>query len=66
VPLTERSVEDPPDLPGIHIFRRGIIGLAADIGGADELERQVRITLLHELGHHFGLDEDDLEDLGYG
>jgi predicted Zn-dependent protease with MMP-like domain len=26
---------------------------------------QVRITLLHELGHHFGLDEDDLDSLGY-
>ena len=30
-----------------------------------ELVEQVRITVLHELGHHLGLDEDRLEDLGY-
>ena len=30
-----------------------------------ELSEQIRITLLHEIGHHFGLDEDDLADLGY-
>ncbi len=32
----------------------------------DEVYEEIRITLLHELGHHFGLDEDDLEELGYG
>jgi len=26
---------------------------------------QVRKTVLHEIGHHFGLDEDDLDELGY-
>ena len=66
VPLTERSIEDPPDLPGIHIFRRGVLELAGWFDDPEELERQVRITVLHELGHHFGLDEDDLETLGYG
>ncbi len=30
------------------------------------LVEQIRITLLHEIGHHFGLDEEDLRDLGYG
>jgi predicted Zn-dependent protease with MMP-like domain len=30
-----------------------------------ELRRQIRITVLHELGHHHGLDEDELERLGY-
>ncbi len=34
--------------------------------GLVELRRQVKITLLHEIGHHFGLDEDDLAELGYG
>lgn len=65
VPLTERSLEDPPDLPGIHIFRRGVLDLAGWFDSAFELEHQIRVTLLHELGHHFGLDEDDLEELGY-
>ncbi len=31
-----------------------------------ELEHQIRVTVLHEIGHHFGLDEDDLRALGYG
>ena len=67
--LTERSVEDAYRMPEeIHLFRRGIIELA---GGweqeeADELVYgEIYVTLLHELGHHFGLDEDDLERLGY-
>ncbi len=67
--LTERSVEHSLDLPDqIHLFRRGIVSLA---GGweqpfADqEVYEEIRITLLHEIGHHFGLDEDDLADLGY-
>ncbi len=30
-----------------------------------ELLKEVRKTVLHEIGHHFGMDEDDLEELGY-
>ncbi|MBL8758037.1 MAG: metallopeptidase family protein [Phycisphaerae bacterium] len=54
--------------PTIHIFREGIVGHA---GGwdqeyaDDEIYEEIRITLLHELGHHFGLDEDELDELGY-
>ena len=32
----------------------------------DELIDEVRTTVLHEIGHHFGMDEDDLDELGYG
>lgn len=32
----------------------------------DEVVEQVRITVLHELGHHLGFDEDRLDELGYG
>ena len=32
----------------------------------DRVYEEICITLLHEIGHHFGLDEDDLEQLGYG
>jgi predicted Zn-dependent protease with MMP-like domain len=72
--LTERSVEDNLVLPDqIHLFREGIILLVVedfglnwgDDGFEDELYEEIRITLLHEVGHHFGLDEDDLERLGY-
>jgi len=31
-----------------------------------ELRREIRITVLHEVGHFFGLDEERIEDLGYG
>jgi predicted Zn-dependent protease with MMP-like domain len=31
-----------------------------------DLVREVRTTVLHEIGHHFGMDEDDLDALGYG
>jgi hypothetical protein len=35
-------------------------------GGGERIVREeIRITLLHEVGHHFGLDEDDLEALGF-
>jgi len=66
VPITERSVEADGTLPSqVHIYRLGIV---TESGGWDddrELYRQIRITILHELGHEMGLDEDDLEELGY-
>ena len=66
VPLTERSVEGPGELEYIHLFRLGIIEHAGGPEAGDrDLEREIRITLLHEIGHHFGLDEDDLAALGY-
>jgi predicted Zn-dependent protease with MMP-like domain len=67
--LTERSVELGADLPTVvHIFRRGVIALAGGWNqddAEDQICEEIRITILHELGHHFGLDEDDLADLGY-
>jgi len=63
-PLTERSVEHSGQQPGvIYIFQEDI-ELVCD--SEQELVREVRTTVLHELGHHFGLDEDDLDRLGYG
>jgi predicted Zn-dependent protease with MMP-like domain len=75
--LTERSVVHGHESPEtIHIFREGVIDHAGgwqawvdadgeQWGGADAVRQEIRITLLHELGHHFGLNEDDLADLGY-
>lgn len=72
VPITDRGVEDTGMLPGrLMLFRGPIVRLSGYrvVGGvevnAGELRRQIHITLLHEIGHHFGLDEDDLEALGY-
>ena len=65
--LTEQSVEDAYRFPEeIYLYRAGIIEIAGGwVSGEAEVVREIRITLLHELGHHFGLDEDDLEALGY-
>ncbi|CAG0951495.1 hypothetical protein PHYC_00227 [Phycisphaerales bacterium] len=37
----------------------------AVLGGEEAVREEIRITLLHEIGHQFGLGEDDLERLGY-
>jgi len=70
IPLTERSVMHSGVLSDvIHVFRLGVLTSATDRRGEideAELRRQIRITILHELGHHHGLDEDDLAELGYG
>jgi predicted Zn-dependent protease with MMP-like domain len=57
--------ESAPLMPRkITIFRRP---LEEDFGhDRVELERQIRITVLHELAHYFGLDEERLAELGYG
>ena len=63
-PMTQRSVEYSGVLPdAIYIFQEDV-ELASD--SEKELVEQVRITVLHEIGHHFGMDEDDLDELGYG
>jgi len=65
VPLTERSVEAPHRMPDrIMLYREPLWRMAG--GQRDRLVEQIHITLLHEIGHHFGLDEDDLERAGYG
>ena len=69
--MLERSVEDSFTEPEtITIFRRGIRLLAESQVDDDHaleelLLKEIRITILHEIGHHFGLDEDDLEAIGY-
>ncbi len=75
IALTERSVEHSGVLPEeVRIFREGIVALAGGWSPApdetdqdvdDAVYEEIAITVLHELGHHFGLDEEDLEKLGY-
>jgi predicted Zn-dependent protease with MMP-like domain len=62
-PLTRRSVEAPAMPAVIYIFQEEI---EAASGTVEDLRERVRKTVLHEIGHHFGLDEDDLKRLGYG
>jgi predicted Zn-dependent protease with MMP-like domain len=65
VPLTERSVEQSGRLPDrIRLFRRSILDEWA--GGTDTLEHLVAHVLVHEVGHHFGLSDDDMHALEDG
>ena len=60
IPLTERSVEQSGTLPErIFLYRRPIIDEWA--GGEETLEHLVTHVLIHEVGHHFGLSDDDME-----
>jgi predicted Zn-dependent protease with MMP-like domain len=72
VVVEEQDPEDPdlfglwqshPYMPDkITIFRRPLTEAFPD---APELEKEIRITVLHELAHYFGIDEDRLDELGY-
>jgi predicted Zn-dependent protease with MMP-like domain len=61
-PLTERGSESEPLYPDrIWIFQDP---LEEDYGDdADEIVRQIRITVLHEIGHHFGLEDGEMDHL---
>jgi predicted Zn-dependent protease with MMP-like domain len=62
VPLPERG-DDAGSLPDrIAVYR---LPLEDEFPDPRDLEREIRITVLHELGHYFGLDEDRLAELGY-
>jgi predicted Zn-dependent protease with MMP-like domain len=56
--------EEAPYLPAkVTIYRRP---LEEDFGDdPEELEHEIRITVLHELAHYFGIDEARLDELGY-
>ena len=62
VPLTERSVEQSGTMPErIFLYRRPILDEWAD--GEETLEHLVAHVLIHEVGHHFGLSDDDIHAL---
>ena len=63
VPLPERSLLDPPLLPDkITIFAEPLL---QDFPEPEELREEIRLTVLHEIAHYFGMDDDEIEDLGY-
>jgi predicted Zn-dependent protease with MMP-like domain len=63
VALTERDGTLTPQLPDrIFVFRLPLLEMCAD---EDELVDEVEITVVHEIAHHFGIDDDRLHDLGY-
>jgi predicted Zn-dependent protease with MMP-like domain len=71
--VVEEADPQEPDLFGlwqsheylpdkITIYRRPLVAAFPDPA---ELEEEIRVTVLHELAHYFGFDEDRLDDLGY-
>jgi predicted Zn-dependent protease with MMP-like domain len=59
-----RSAQTPSGaLPAkVVIYRRPLVAAFPD---PIELQRQIRVTVLHEVAHYFGIDEERLDDLGY-
>lgn len=63
-PLTEQSVEHPsPFGERVVVYKRCIEAVCQTRA---ELIDEIRTTVLHEVGHHFGLEEDRLDELGFG
>lgn len=64
IPLTERTNEYGGVLPDrIVIFRGAILQICHTPA---DVVREVNITVVHEIAHHFGIDDDQLHELGYG
>jgi predicted Zn-dependent protease with MMP-like domain len=62
-PLTRRGVYGFGELPDrITLYKNN---LAASSRSPSELKARVRVTLVHEIGHYFGLDDDRLRELGW-
>ena len=56
--------DEPEFLPAkVTIYR---LPLEADFTAPERLEHEIRVTVLHELAHYFGIDEERLAELGYG
>jgi len=63
VALTERWGTPPVELPDrILVFRGPLLDMCET---EEELVEEVRITVVHEIAHHFGIDDARLHDLGY-
>lgn len=64
IPITERDTWYSGVLPDrITIYRRPTLRICAT---AEEVVEEVHITVVHEIAHHFGIDDERLHELGYG
>ena len=64
LPLPERGVEYAGELPDvIYIFRQPHLELGLPPA---ELEQEIARTLIHEVAHYFGIDDDHLDEIGWG
>jgi len=64
IPLTERDDYGDLSLPDrITLYRLPLCDMAED---PEHLREEVLITVVHEIAHHFGIDDDRLHELGWG
>ncbi|HTQ17463.1 MAG TPA: metallopeptidase family protein [Mycobacterium sp.] len=64
VALTDRDSDYAGALPdAITIYRETLLEVC---DSDDEVVEQVAITVIHEIAHHFGIDDDRLDELGWG
>ncbi len=64
LPLSERGVDYAGELPDvIYIFRRPHLELGLP---PDQLRDEIVRTLIHEIAHYFGIDDDHLDEIGWG
>ena len=64
IPLTERDSHYglvPPDR--ITLYRNPLMSASDSI---EELIEEIGVTVVHEIGHYFGIDDDELDELGWG
>jgi predicted Zn-dependent protease with MMP-like domain len=62
-PLPERSPMEPYRLPDIITIFQGPLKEYCET--EDEIREEVRLTVIHEIAHYFGFDEDRIAELGY-
>jgi predicted Zn-dependent protease with MMP-like domain len=62
-PLPERSPMQPYALPDVITIFQGPLEEACET--EDEIREEIRLTVIHEIAHYFGIDEDRLDELGY-
>jgi predicted Zn-dependent protease with MMP-like domain len=69
VSIDRRSLNDAPRLGDVvYLYRLGLLSVARRRDGIlheIRLREEIRKTILHEIGHYHGMDEEELEDLGY-
>jgi predicted Zn-dependent protease with MMP-like domain len=64
VSLPDRGVDYAGELPDvIYVFRKPHLEMGLP---PDELRDEVAKTLIHEIAHYFGIDDDHLDDIGWG
>jgi predicted Zn-dependent protease with MMP-like domain len=62
-PITEKSFSETPSHPDtVYIFKRPLEEMCES---RQELEEEIAVTIAHEIGHHAGISEERLAELGY-